>query len=229
VAVCVFFSPAPWLVWQFLVPTSRGFGPAICRFRTTRSEVWLTIDDGPDPATTPRVLALLEKHQARATFFLVGEKAARHPELVRQIVQHGHTLGNHTHTHPQASFWTASLARTGREMDRCSEAIHESVGQAPRWFRPPVGLKSLALHRALAARDLELVLWSARGYDTKTRQPGRAVRRILRTLAPGAIILAHESGPADSQRLPVLAALLMALDEAGYRCVLPAAEQLIRD
>jgi peptidoglycan-N-acetylglucosamine deacetylase len=228
-AAVVFFSPAPWLVWQYLVPTSRGFGPAIRRFRTDRREVWLTIDDGPDPATTPRVLDLLEKHQALATFFLVGENAAAHPALVEEIVRRGHTLGNHTHTHPQTTYWCAGGARTGREIDRCSEAIRARTGSAPRWFRPPVGLKSLALHPALAARGLELVLWSARGYDTKTRSPAGAVRRILCGLKPGAIILAHESGPAVSQRLPVLALLLEKLREERFTCIVPQPAQLLRE
>jgi peptidoglycan-N-acetylglucosamine deacetylase len=225
----VFFSPAPWLVWQFLVPTSRGFGPAIRRFHTPRKEVWLTIDDGPDPSTTPRVLDLLDAHQAQATFFLVGEKAVRHPELVTEIIRRGHTLGNHTHTHPQLDYWKANLTRTGEEMDRCTAAILSAGAPASPWFRPPVGLKSFSLHHALAARDLELVLWSARGYDTKVRDPDSAVRRICRDLTPGAIILAHESGPADSVRVEVISRLLKQLDSAGYACVLPTSEQLIRD
>jgi peptidoglycan/xylan/chitin deacetylase (PgdA/CDA1 family) len=228
-ALWVFFSPAPWLVWQFLVPTSHGFGPAIRRFRTSRQEVWLTIDDGPDPATTPRVLDLLDAHQARATFFLIGEKAARHPGLVGEIIQRGHTLGNHTHTHPHVNYWSATARRTGEEMDRCAAALVSAGAPAPAWFRPPVGLKSLALHRALAARNLELVLWSARGYDTKVRDPDAAVRRICHALAPGSIILAHESGPPGSVRVEVISRLLKRLTDAGYRCVLPSPEQLVRD
>lgn len=225
----VFFSPAPWLVWQFLVPTSHGFGPAIRRFRTPRKEVWLTIDDGPDPATTPRVLDLLAAHSAQATFFLVGEKAARHPELVAEILRCGHTLGNHTHTHPQLDYWIAGATRTGEEMDRCTAALVASGAPGPRWFRPPVGLKSLALHRALVARDLELVLWSARGYDTKVSDPDSAVRRICRDLKPGAIILAHESGPPGSVRVEVISRLLMQLKASDYVCLVPSSEQLIRD
>jgi peptidoglycan-N-acetylglucosamine deacetylase len=227
--VCVFFSPGPWLLWQFLVPTSHGFGPAIRRFRTERREVWLTIDDGPDPSTTPRVLALLDAHRARATFFLIGEKAARHPQLVQEIVRRGHTLGNHTHTHPHASYWNAHATRTGLEMDRCSAALRAAGAAEPSWFRPPVGFKSLALHHALAARNLELVLWSARGYDTKVRHPGDAVRRIMRVVKSGVIILAHESGATDSPRIAVIAQLLTELDQAGFACVIPASDQLIRE
>ena len=228
-AFIVFFSPAPWLIWQFLVPTSRGFGPAIRRFRTDRREVWLTIDDGPDPVTTPRVLDLLDEHRARATFFLIGEKATRHPGLVAEIIRRGHSVGNHTHTHPHATYWNAGATRTGEEMDRCDAALRAAGAPSPRWFRPPVGLKSLALHRQLIARRLELVLWSARGYDTQVRNPDDAVRRIRDSLTPGTIILAHESGPQGSPRLDVIARLLAQLADDGYACVIPSSAQLVRD
>jgi peptidoglycan/xylan/chitin deacetylase (PgdA/CDA1 family) len=228
-AFAVFFAPAPWLLWQFLVPTSHGFGPVIRSFRTDRREVWLTIDDGPDPATTPRVLELLDEHRARATFFLMGEKVVRHPELVAEIIRRGHTVGNHTHTHPHATYWNAGAARTGEEMDRCDTALRNAGAASPRWFRPPVGLKSLALHRELAARNLELVLWSARGYDTQVRNPDDAVRRIRNSVTPGTIILAHESGPSGSPRLEVIARLLAQLSKDGYTCVIPTSAQLIRN
>ncbi|WP_175414717.1 polysaccharide deacetylase family protein [Nibricoccus aquaticus] len=224
----VFFSGAPWLLWQFLVPTSHGFGPAIRRFRTDRLEIWLTIDDGPDPATTPRVLDLLDQHRARATFFLIGENAARHPALVVEILRRGHTLGNHTHTHPHGTYWGALPSATGAQMDNCDAAIRAVGAPSPRWFRPPVGLKSLSLHPQLAKRGLELVLWSARGYDTQTRDPDAAVRRIRHSLTPGAIILAHESGPPGSPRVEVIARLLARLTADGYRCVIPSAESLER-
>jgi peptidoglycan/xylan/chitin deacetylase (PgdA/CDA1 family) len=228
-APIVFFSSAPWLLWQFLIPTSHGFGPAIRRFHTARREVWLTIDDGPDPATTPRVLDLLDEHRAAATFFLIGEKAARHPALVAEIIRRGHTLGNHTHTHPHSTYWSALPSGTGAEMDNCDAAILAAGAPSPRWFRPPVGLKSLSLHPQLARRGLELVLWSARGYDTQTRDPDAAVQRIRRSLTPGAIILAHESGPPGSPRVEVIARLLIRLSQDGYRCVIPSPDQLIRN
>jgi peptidoglycan/xylan/chitin deacetylase (PgdA/CDA1 family) len=224
----VFFSPGFWLIWQYLVPTSHGFGPAIRRFHTTRREVWLTIDDGPDPRTTPPLLDLLDAHRARATFFVIGEKISRHPQLIAEILRRGHTLGNHTHTHPQQSFWIANHATTAAEIERCENALRAAGASATRWFRPPVGLKSLALHRQLAPRGLELVLWSARGYDTLARQPSAAVRHVLRGITPGAIVLLHESGPPDSPRLEIIARVLERLSAHGYMCVLPPSETLIR-
>jgi len=225
-AVLAFLSPGPWIIWQTLVARSRGLGPAIHRFTTTEREVWLTIDDGPDPATTPPLLDLLDAHQARATFFIIGEKAARFPYLLTEIVRRGHTLGNHTHTHPHATFWGAFAKTTGDEIARCDTAIHAAGLPPTPWFRPPAGLKSIALHPELAKRQKQLVLWSARGFDTRVRTPEKAVNRILRTLAPGAIILVHESGPPHSPRLAVIQSLLEHLARERYACVIPPSTQL---
>src|SRR4051812_6759239 len=104
-ALTAFVIPDPWFLSQFLIPTTRGLGPVVTRFTTTRREVWLTIDDGPDPATTPKVLALLAAHRARATFFVIGEKVSRHPELVVEILRQGHSIGNHSHRHASPTFW----------------------------------------------------------------------------------------------------------------------------
>ena len=227
-ALAAFLSPAPWFIWQTLVARSRGLGPAITHFTPAGREVWLTIDDGPDPATTPRLLDLLDAHRARATFFVIGEKAARFPELLIEITRRGHTLGNHTHTHPHATYWAAFAKTTGDEIDRCDAAVR-SAGIAPTpWFRPPAGLKSLALHSALARRQKQLVLWSSRGFDTRVRTPEKAVNRILRTLAPGTILLIHESGPPDSPRLAVIETLLTHLARENYTCVIPAPSSLVR-
>ena len=226
IAFLAFLSPGPWIIWQALVARSRGLGPAITRFATTERQVWLTIDDGPDPATTPRLLDLLDAHRARVTFFVIGEKAARFPELLTEIVRRGHTVGNHTHTHPHATFWSASAKTTANEIARCDAAIHAAGIPPTPWFRPPVGLKSLALHPELAKRQKQLVLWNARGFDTRVRTSEEAVTRILRTLSPGAIILLHESGPPDAPRFGVVQSLLEHLTRERYACVIPSSESL---
>jgi peptidoglycan/xylan/chitin deacetylase (PgdA/CDA1 family) len=131
----LFWLNLPWVlggIWAIagfcfhiiaIVPNNKLAGPIVTRFRTSRREVWLTIDDGPDPQDTPKILDLLSKYQAHATFFLIGKRAAQHPELVREIIRQGHTLGNHTFTHPVASFWMAHSSRLGREIDHCGEVL----------------------------------------------------------------------------------------------------------
>jgi peptidoglycan/xylan/chitin deacetylase (PgdA/CDA1 family) len=225
-ACCLFVAPAPWFVWQLTNPGARGLGPVVTRFATDERAVWLTIDDGPDPATTPRMLDLLDAHGARATFFFVGCKAARHPELVAEVLRRGHTVGNHTLTHPCITFWHAAARRTAAEIDGCARALRHAGASATPWFRPPAGVKGLALHRGLAARDLTLVAWTTRGFDTISRRPESVVARMVRRIAPGAIILLHESSPRVSYHVEILGRLLAHLRRESYACVLPPADHL---
>jgi peptidoglycan/xylan/chitin deacetylase (PgdA/CDA1 family) len=225
-ALVVFFAPDPWVFLQFILPSQQAFGPAVTSFETSRNEVWLTIDDGPDPASTPQVLELLRAREARATFFLVGDRVAQHPDLARRIAAEGHTIGNHTQTHPSANFWCASPARISAEIDRCVAALLLANAPFERFFRPPVGIRSPFLDPQLSARGMRLVLWSARGLEGAGGNLDAALARIARGIRPGAILLAHEAGPRAKERLEFVDRLLEHLASAGYRCVVPPREAL---
>ncbi len=228
-ALAVFFLPMPWYTFQMLNASARGLGPAVTHFKTARREVWLTIDDGPDPESTPKVLDLLDAHGARATFFLIGEKIRRHPELVTEILRRGHTLGNHTQTHPCSWFWLASAKSTGAEIDACADALRVANIESTQWFRSPAGLKNPALQAQLAQRGLDLVLWSARGYDTVWRDPAKVTARIAANLRPGTIILLHENGTNTALQAELFTRLFNHLAHEGYTCVIPPGEALIRE
>jgi peptidoglycan/xylan/chitin deacetylase (PgdA/CDA1 family) len=225
-ALVAWVIPDPWIIVQFLATRAQGFGPVMTRFVTEEREVWLTIDDGPDPESTPKVLELLRSHGAKATFFLVGERVARHPDLARRIVAEGHTIGNHSHTHPHASFWCALPGRTAAEIDGCVGALLLADAPFERYFRPPVGFRNPFLEPQLSSRGMRLVLWSARGYDGVGNDPRKAFWRIARDISPGAILLAHEGGPGFAGRLAFLTLVLEHLTEARYSCVLPRAADL---
>lgn len=227
-AAALWLLPDGWLLLHLLVPNFRGLVPTATRFATREREVWLTIDDGPEPATTGPMLDLLDRHGARATFFVIGEKAAAHPALLAQIRARGHTLGNHTHTHPLASFWLAGPWRTARELERCDAALRDATGEAsPRWFRAPAGIKSVFLRRVLARRDRVLVGWSARAREKSGAPHAALLRRLTHDLVPGAILLLHEAPPPQAAaRLALLSALLEHLSAQGYRCVLPERDTL---
>jgi peptidoglycan/xylan/chitin deacetylase (PgdA/CDA1 family) len=225
-ALVFFFGPDPWVFLQFILPDSQGFGPAATSFVPKRREVWLTIDDGPDPASTPSILELLEAHGARATFFVVGRQVQKHPELVRQIVAAGHSLGNHTQNHPSGIFWCASPSRIAAEIDGCVGALLLAGAPFERYFRPPVGIRNFFLDPQLAARGMELVLWNARGLDGGSRDPGAALARIIPQIKPGGILVAHEGGPRAKERLAFVAGLLEHLGAEGYACVLPPRDAL---
>jgi peptidoglycan-N-acetylglucosamine deacetylase len=227
-ALVLFFGPDPWVFLQFILPSFQGFGPAVTHFATSRREVWLTIDDGPDPASTSRFLDLLRRHGARATFFVVGEQVAKHPELARRIVAEGHTIGNHTQSHPAACFWRATPRATAAEIDLCTAALLLADAPFERYFRPPVGVRNFFLDPQLRARGMELVLWNARGFDGSGRHPRAALARISRRIGPGAILVAHEGGTRAESRLEFVELLLGHLASEGYACVLPARASLRR-
>lgn len=216
---------AVWLL-PTLWPACDWCGEVVCTIpHGGAKHVWLTIDDGPDPGDTPRLLDLLNQHGARATFFFIGAKAAQHPELVREVVKRGHTLGNHTMTHPQFWFWAYVNGAARREIRECQRVLTEITGgTAPQWFRAPAGLKNPCVQGIVERENLRLACWTARGLDGVDADKSRVLARLKREVHPGAIVLMHE-GRTDAQgaRLApqVLGELLTWLASNGYRCVLP--------
>jgi len=217
----VFLSGGALVAAHMLIPKAQGLCDVVTSFRTRKREVWLTVDDGPDPEDTPRILDLLDTHRARATFFLVGHRAAEHPALVREILARGHSVGSHSHTHPLADFWLAGPERVRRELDE-SVAVLDRLGARVRLFRPPVGIKNLFLDRLLRERGLHCVGWTVRGMDGSSRNREGVIRRILKRVQPGCIILLHEGkSVAPDVRVQALSAVLEGLEQRGLRCVLP--------
>src|SRR5688572_6429727 len=217
------------LLYATLVPNCQWWGPVIRSFRTTQPEVWLTIDDGPSPAHTVKILDLLERFNARATFFVIGRRAEEYPHLITEILSRGHEIANHTYTHPSGTFWAAGPARIAAEIDLGAEWLRSAPDRPARLFRAPAGLKNLFVHPELERRGLVLVGWTVRGLDTVLGNPDRVAARILRETKPGAIILLHEAhriekNPEFNPRC--LELTLNGLAERGYRCVIPAPEQL---
>jgi peptidoglycan-N-acetylglucosamine deacetylase len=216
------------LLMVTLVPSLQGFGPVLTKYCTKAKTAWLTIDDGPDPSTTPQVIALLEKYDAHATFFLIGEKVATYPELTLMILAAGHAIGNHTQTHPQFSFWRLGPKALAREIDGFEGTITSLGIATPLWFRAPAGMKNPFLHPILAARRLQLVGWSARGYDTRIGDSGKIVGRIKRCIASGTIILLHEREQSELC-LKALEQLLRELTAEHFRLILPLPKELLAD
>jgi peptidoglycan/xylan/chitin deacetylase (PgdA/CDA1 family) len=225
-AAACFLLPDFFILYQIFVPSAGVLCPVCTRFETAKPEVWLTIDDGPDAQDTPRILDLLDRHGARATFFLIGERAERHPELVSEILRRGHQVGHHTQTHPSATFWCATRARVGAELDDGLRALR-GAGADPAWFRAPVGIKNLYLGEELRRRGLRCVGWSVRSRDSLSRDPERVASRVIRAARPGSIVLMHEGAfLAGSVRVRALELLLERLSARQMNCVLPGAGQL---
>ncbi len=198
-----------------LWPRSRWLGSNLVDLHgraTAAGRVVLTIDDGPDPAVTPRVLDLLARHGARATFFLIGSRAGAHPALVRRIVAEGHGIGNHSQAHDLA-FSLRGRRWLAADIARAQAVLTEHAGQAPRFFRAPAGLRSPLLDPVLARAGLQLASWTRRGFDTRTSDATRVVHRLAgaggRRLRAGDILLLHDGHAArDADGEPVILAAL---------------------
>ena len=176
-------------------PTSQLLGPALSRLPQPGRTVGLTFDDGPDPDVTPRVLDLLAKAGATASFFCIAERARAHPALVRRIVAAGHRVENHTLTHP-LHFALLMGRSLRREVEDAQAALADVAGIAPRWFRAPMGVRSPTLEPLLNRNALDLASWSRRGFDTQCRDPSVVTGRLLRRLAPGDVLLLHDGNAA---------------------------------
>lgn len=215
-----------FVLYHLFVPSGQWLCRVFTGFETERREVWLTIDDGPDSQDTPRILDLLDEYHARATFFVIGERVARYPQLVPEIVRRGHEVAHHTHTHPAGTFWCASRARLHRELDDAL-AVLRSAGVRPSWFRPPVGIKNVLLSGALRQRKLHCVGWTVRSGDCLGSSSEAVAANVMRAVRPGAIILMHEGASVPTHmRVNTIDLVLRSLTAAGYRCVLPPLEQL---
>jgi peptidoglycan/xylan/chitin deacetylase (PgdA/CDA1 family) len=182
--------------------------------------VALTFDDGPDPVDTPKLLDLLREKDVKATFFVVGRRADRYPEIVRRIWLEGHLVANHTWSH-HSLFCFLMPGRLRDEIERCTESIRRSCGSSPRFFRSPVGLRHPLLAPYLEAVGLEYISWSIRTFDTFTKDSNVLARRILDKAANGDIILLHDRLPGGTNAM--LQALPRVIDELrgrGFKFVL---------
>lgn len=208
------------LAWPMLA--SRGQAQTVAtapsvvrRMHTARPVIAMSFDDGPHPGLTPQLLDILAARGVRATFYVIGWRVLREPALMRRIVAEGHEIGNHTWSHP--SLAGQSDAAVLGQVDRTTQAIHQTVGRPPVTMRPPYGnFTPRQSSMLMQARGMPTVLWSVDPEDW--RRPGSHVvaDRILRHSHPGAVVLAHDIIGPTVRAMP---ATLDALIARGYRFV----------
>ena len=222
-----FFSPclailplACFLLACCLAPFFSGWGffyPVISHGERAGTTIWLTFDDGPDPRSTPLLLAKLAEHGLPATFFVNGGRVRRHPALIRDMLRRGHAIGNHSHSHEPCIMFRGP-ARLEREI-RLTQRALARAGAAPTLFRPPVGINVPAWAEALHQNGLLAVNFSLRPRDLGNRRVRGLARRILRKLRPGDIVLLHDAWPKNDsgeQWLAELEALFAGIKERGF-------------
>lgn len=154
--------------------------------------ILFTFDDGPHPDFTPQVLALLEAHQRKAIFFCIGQNVDRYPDIVQKINDAGHILGNHTYSHqPRNTFASSSVLI--HEINLTNKAIAQITGFTPTLFRPPYGITNPSIAKAIRHTKMEVIGWNNRSFDTIASAPEKIVRRVIKKLQPGCIILMHDT------------------------------------
>lgn len=201
----------------------RIFSIKILKRGRMKQAISLTFDDGPHPVYTAELLDLLSKYRARATFFVVGERAQRYPELVQRMINEGHEVGIHHQTHSNS--WLLSPKKLRSEIENCASAIQKITGRMPQYYRPPWGRFNLVT--LSVARRYENIMWSSINADWKASQGvNKLSEGLTKDLTDGCIYLLHDSGenPGADEDAPavMIQALRKFLDEAmseGYRIV----------
>ncbi|NTZ87161.1 polysaccharide deacetylase family protein [Burkholderia metallica] len=231
-AAAVIAQPATWpwaaggvvashlaLTAAGLWPRSTLLGPNWTRLPPGAGRrIALTIDDGPDPDVTPRVLDLLDRYDARATFFCIGDLARRHPQWIEAIVARGHAVENHSQRH-RHTFSLSGPAALRREIAAAQQTLTDIAGTRPLFFRAPAGLRNPFLEPVLCEFGLQLASWTRRGFDTRARDAATVTRRLLHGLDARDILLVHDGHAARDARgepvvLDVLPAVLRAAADA---------------
>ncbi|MGW0711285.1 polysaccharide deacetylase family protein [Streptomyces sp. NPDC002643] len=179
----------------------------------------LTFDDGPDPRYTPEVLRILRKRDVRAMFFVCGEMAVQHQDLLRVMADDGHVVGNHTWSHPLLP--SLSRSRIHAEMARTSEIIEKAHGEPPLWFRAPYGAWNRTVFQFGAELGMEPLAWTVDTLDWRSPGAATIAERVEKGAEPGAIVLSHDAGGDRSQSVKALREYLPELLDSGYRITVP--------
>ena len=178
--------------YQSMAPTGQWYGQTFTGLARGSLQIALTYDDGPNDPHTLRLLEVLARHDAKATFFLIGQYAHQRPASAREIAKAGHTIGNHTFTHPLLIF--KSEAEIRKELSECHAALSDAVGEHSNLFRPPFGGRRPAVLRIARELGLEPVLWNVTGYDWNAPSAAVIERKVTKQIRGGDVILLHDGG-----------------------------------
>ena len=185
-----------------------------------KRNVALSFDDGPNPQHSEMLLRILRERSVKATFFVIGKHVIENPDLARLLVAEGHQVANHTYSHPPF-FCFLTPRRLKWELKECQEAIIQTCGLTPKYFRSPVGLRHPMLRKYLLEAGLEFISWRVRGYDSRIQDPGALASKITGRVRPGDIILLHDkSGKATDRMLEALPRIIDELKHQGFEFVL---------
>jgi peptidoglycan/xylan/chitin deacetylase (PgdA/CDA1 family) len=178
------------------------------------NQIALTFDDGPDPVTTPAILDLLKKHNAKATFFVIGRRVKEHPELLRRIHDEGHEIGNHSNNH--RNLLLLDRDEVYREYRDCNAAVKSVLGFDPAICRPPGGNANPSVIEVGGELNMATVFWTCNTFDFEAYDTELIKNRVLRVVRPGGIVLMHDK---VAETVTALDEVLRSLRGAGYDMV----------
>lgn len=192
----------------------RMFADAVVCGPASARGIVLTFDDGPDPIHTRKVLDILDAHNAKATFFVIGRKVEAHPDVVREIARRGHEVGVHGFTHDRL-FSLRGGRRVRRDLEKAIRAIEKVTERRPTLFRPPIGHTNPTIARVADRLELTVVGWTAAGYDgLASANASKVVSRVAQALDDGVIILLHDAAERDDYE-PIITKTLPAILDAA--------------
>lgn len=195
-------------------------GEIVWEVKTNEKLIALTFDDGPDPVDTPAILNLLKQYDAKATFFVIGERAEEYPEIVSQEIESGHEIANHTYSHRFFNRKTQQ-EKMENEILKAEQVIYKVTGEKPELFRPPGGYYSERLVETTKKYDYHLIMWSWHQdtEDWKSPGVGKIVNKVLNNARNGDIILFHDYVSGKSHTVEALQQILPVLKERGFTFV----------
>ncbi len=188
------------------------------KLKANEKVIALTFDDGPSPKNTAQVLAILQKHHVKATFFMIGQMVKYFPQVAKQVAADGDVIGNHTWHH---SYRHVDVVTAANELNTTADIIYQTTGVKTTLFRPPGGFLNNGLADYAKSQKYTLIMWSEVSGDAERPSPqvSKMVNNVLKNAKPGAIVLMHDGGGNRSRTVQALPQIIDGLKAQGYRFV----------
>jgi len=215
-------SAASALGYHAMAPRSQVYGSTFVGEESSSRKIALTFDDGPNDPDTLKLLDALDRHQVKATFFMIGRYVSQRPKIAEAVSRAGHVIGNHTYTHPNLIFCSKTQIRL--QLEECGRALRDAVGESSRLFRPPHGGRRPEVLRIVHQSGMLPVMWSVTGYDWKNDPGSKIEANVARQLRGGDLILLHDGshlgmGCDRSQTIAATEGLIRRYRDQGFSFV----------
>ncbi|MGE3824886.1 MAG: polysaccharide deacetylase family protein [Bacteroidia bacterium] len=223
IGISNWFYPALVLVklgimfWGSYFINSNYHIKTLCEVKTDKKEIAITFDDGPDKNVTPALLEVLNKHSAKAAFFCIGRKIEGNEAVLKKIDSEGHVIGNHSFSHSNFfDFFTAGKMK--REFEQSDKLVFDAIGKQMNFYRPPYGITTPAMKKAVKEKQYETIGWSVRSMDSMQKNEQKLMNKLTKQLKPGAVFLFHDTWTGV---VPLMDKFLTEAKAQGYTIVRP--------